>query len=744
VGNVIILHFDNSIYGEKADLNFNTGEVVVEGNVRYVGSGLTVYGSRLYYNMKTKKMNIESARVISESYTILGKSLSQVGEGQFEGEEAEYTTCRDCPESWSIYGKKISITQNEYIRIKHGYLKIKGVIAFYFPYLIFPIKKERESGILFPRIGFDFADGIRFQQPYYHVLGDKSDVTVTPSTWGKRGFGGQIEHRYFASENNWYLLETLFADDKVYEPFKDPITLSGDSEFRHFTTWEHHFTKGLWFNHHFKFTDPSDLDLIRDFDFYTLGKLQGSEVGGETFFDFRLPTVSASIFTGYYQNLLFDQPQELDHRYVQVQPEVDLSLMPLRLFHSEDFFIRNAFFTFNSTFTNFKQNHISELNLIRNSHRYHLFPKINVNFKPIGPMKFTSNAAYDAQRYSFRNGDEKFSKSVIRYENELSFEVDKIFGFSYQTELPAEKVIDAEEELESAEKTKVIEQQKFDNVVGHLNLFGVNKTQDNIKIVSNSYRHRQIFRFKHLMLSDIKNEGNDQFLSQIQNIEGQFDRRDALRAEEFRNNEESSITIPLINTLEFRWENSIIRKRPILERNQNPSNRLIDEFSYNRIGFFNVSQAYDLDSDSGNIRNRLTRLLVETGLNLEKFSFRIREYYFYDSQEHILNTGIGLNYPFFRFNLGYIYNTETDPIRKLVNFAAYINLFSRVELNTNYEYDIELRTIPRSTYNFIYSPTNDCWKFNINYQKNLIEGRLSFNFLIKFNDQNFSSLSDIY
>ena len=34
VGNVIILHFDNSIYGEKADISFNTGEVVVEGNVR--------------------------------------------------------------------------------------------------------------------------------------------------------------------------------------------------------------------------------------------------------------------------------------------------------------------------------------------------------------------------------------------------------------------------------------------------------------------------------------------------------------------------------------------------------------------------------------------------------------------------------------------------------------------------------------------------------------------------------------
>lgn len=684
-------------------------------------------------------MNVENARVISENYTILGKSLSQVGEGQFEGEEAEYTTCKDCPESWSIYGKKISITQGEYIRIKHGYLKIKGVIALYFPYLIFPIKKERESGLLFPRLGFNFADGIRYQQPYYHVINDKSDVTLTPSTWGKRGFGGQVEHRYFFNDKSWYLFETLFADDEVYEPFKDDITLSGDSEFRHFTTWEHHFNKGLWFNHHFKFTDPSDMDLVRDYDFYTLGKLQGSEVGGETFFDFRLPTVSASIFTGYYKNLLFNQPRDFDHRYVQVQPEVDLNIMPVRLFHSDSFFIRNAFLSFRSTWTNFKQNHISEDNFIRNSSRYHLYPQLNINYLPLGPLNLSTSVTYDGQRYSFRNGEESFNKSVYRYENEISFEVDKVFGFSYRTTLPADQIVrDASKKQEESRPIK-----KYENLVGKLNLYGANKTDEDVQIVSNSYRHRQIYKLKHYLLSDITGEGNDRFLSQVGNIEGQFDRRDALRQDEFRNNEESSITIPLINTLEFNWQNSIIKKSPMLNRSQSPSNRLIDEFEYNRIAYFDVSQAYNMDSDAESVRNRLTRLLIDTGINLEKFNFRIREYYFYDSQEHIFNTGIGFNLPFLRLNLGYIYNTETDPIRKLVNFSTYINLFSRIEFNANYEYDIELRTIPRATYNLIYSPVNDCWKFNVNYQKNLIEGRLSFNFLIKFNDRNFSSLSDI-
>lgn len=714
---------------------------MVEGNVRYVGSGLTVYGSKLYYNMATKKMNIESARVISDSYTVLGKSLSQLGEGEFEGEDAEYTTCKDCPESWSIYGKKIHITQNEYIRIRHGYLKIKGVIAFYFPYLIFPIKKERESGILFPKIGFNFANGIRFQQPYYHVFGEKSDMTITPSTWGKRGFGGQLEVRSFFSEQNWVLAETLFADDKVYEPFKNEITLSGQSEFRHFSTWEHHFSHGTWFNHHFKFTDPSDFDLVRDYDFYALRKLQGSEVGGEGFFDFRHPLVTTSIFSGYYQNLLFKQPKDLDDRYVQVQPEVDISLMPMRLFNSKSFFVRNAFLGMQSTWTNFKQNHYSEDTLYRNASRYHILPNLTVNFAPLGPLNFNSKVIYDAQKYKFRNGDDSFKKSVYRYENEVNFEIEKIFGFSYQTKLPSESV----EQNEAIDKDALKDRpQQINDLVGHLDLYGKEDEKKEVQIVSNSYRHRQIFRLKHYLLSDIKSDGNDAFLSQIQDVDGQFDRIDTLRQEEFKNNEESSITLPLLNTVELKWENTLIRKSPIVGRSQNPGNRLIDEFDYQQLGYFNISQAYDLDSESELVRERLSRLYVDSGLNLDRFSFRTREYYFYDTQSHIFSTGFGFRYPFFRFNIDYTYNNETDPIRKLVNLSAYLNLISKIELNTSYEYDLELETIPTSNYNFTYSPSNDCWKFNINYRKTLIQGRLSINFLIKFNDNNFSSLSDIY
>ena len=52
VGNVVIVHGTEMLYGEKASLKYGEGTLNVQGNVRYVGEGITFYGTRLFYNFK--------------------------------------------------------------------------------------------------------------------------------------------------------------------------------------------------------------------------------------------------------------------------------------------------------------------------------------------------------------------------------------------------------------------------------------------------------------------------------------------------------------------------------------------------------------------------------------------------------------------------------------------------------------------------------------------------------------------
>ena len=54
VGNVVIVHGTDMLYGEKASLKYGLGTLNVQGNVRYVGEGITFYGTSLFYNFKKK------------------------------------------------------------------------------------------------------------------------------------------------------------------------------------------------------------------------------------------------------------------------------------------------------------------------------------------------------------------------------------------------------------------------------------------------------------------------------------------------------------------------------------------------------------------------------------------------------------------------------------------------------------------------------------------------------------------
>ena len=70
IGNVVITNLNNSIYGEKALINFTTGETKVEGNVRYIAPGMTLYGTKLNYNFLTKAIDLNNARVVSENVIV--------------------------------------------------------------------------------------------------------------------------------------------------------------------------------------------------------------------------------------------------------------------------------------------------------------------------------------------------------------------------------------------------------------------------------------------------------------------------------------------------------------------------------------------------------------------------------------------------------------------------------------------------------------------------------------------------
>lgn len=733
VGNVIITHEKNSIYGERASLDFTTGATNVTGNVRYVGPQITMYGSEMEYNFRDKSFALSNARILADNYIVLGKKLSRPNPNTILGVDAEYTTCKDCPESWSVYGQEIEITLGEYVRIKHAFLKVKGVVVMYVPYLIFPIKKKRETGVLFPSFGFEFEEGFRFQQPWFWALSDSADMTFSPSVFGKRGLGHQYQYRQVFHEDGWVNVDTLKVFDRVYEPGKQSEERSASKTFRHFSQAESHWSSGEHFNGHFRLLGVNDLDVMRDYDFFSENMVDGSEIGASGFMEGRTSLFQFAIDGNFERNTLYSDPKGFDHRYVQILPKLSLSTIPITIYQSDIPLLKRLSIGLDSDFTVFKQNHLAENVYIRNARRLNSRPYINWEIGNLGPVNFRTRVAFDSQKYWFPYESEKtFSKSGIFTESEIGIEIEKVFGMSYVEEVPIEKV-----DVAKLSKAKP-ESLSTSNLIGELPVFNEGLSKENFKIQKNSYRHAQEIKLKHYYFSDQKTKGNNKFLTQIaQNSgDGQFDAIDALRSREFLvSNTETRTTLPLSNTIELQWNNALVRKKAVGEGQFLDGRSLIDNFNYSRVSYFNLSQGYDFDRETGELDDKLTRLNIESGINIDSFSLSISEYYFYDSQENIFSVNFSKESSRFKVFSRFTYDSLTTPIKKIATAGAKFNIIDLFLLGAEVEYDLEDKRYARSEYSVLYKPTNDCWELDFRHKRDLVERRFSVNFLINFNDK---------
>ncbi len=734
IGNVVITHMKNSIYGEKAKINFTTGDAEIIGNVRYIAPEITLYGTKLKYNFITRQIDLVNARVLSENFVVTGKRIIQTTPELIYAEDAEYTTCRDCPESWSVFGRNITVDIGNYVKIKHAFIKINGVIAMYFPYIVFPIKQKRESGLLFPLLGFRSNEGFRYQQPFFWAIDDYKDVTLTPSAFGNRGFGGELQFRQNFKEKTWIEVNTLQLNDKVYEPYKTSLEKSGDQYYRHFSDLEFHFIRNQDFNGHIYANNTSDLDTPRDLDFFTKDKIRGTEVGGGGFIEKRSSLFSLTAESYFNKNMLIKDPRQFDDRYVQMLPKLTLATVPISVIHSDYPLAKNISFGLNSDYTIFKQNKADMNGPIRNARRLNLAPYMNWQLGNIGPLFFSHKLKLDYQTYNFPKETEKtFSKKGLIYETEAKLELERIFGLSF---------------LEERKMNPEIEVQKNSlpqTTIGSLPSLKNNK-DDVIETLSHSsYRHSQEYKIKHYYLSDQKFSGSSKFKNQIESDDGQFDYIDAIRSKEYLTNQVTAQdSLPLSNTVEFQWNNRLIRKSAKVFDPYIDGRYLKDNFYYSNIAFFDLSQGLDMNVNSDQLVNRLTRLYLNTGLSLDKVSLNLQEFYFHKTAESKLTSTA--TYTFEKASLGgrftyNSFNSSSTAVAKLAGYDLVLQVSDLVLLKNSLDYNLSTKNITQSSYSLVYSPLNNCWKVEFNYARDLIDQRFGLLLYINYNENNFAALN---
>lgn len=752
VGNVVIISQKDTVYGELASLDQDSMTVKIEGNVRFITKDMTLYGSRVDYNIATGAAQIKNARILTSSFNLVANELIRINENEYIAKEAEFTTCKDCTESWSVYGQHIKVQVGKYVQIKHGLFKIKGVDVIYLPYLVLPILSKRETGILMPRISSRPGEGLSFEQPFFWALGDYKDLTLSPTFWAERGYGGDFQYRQRFSEMSWLQFDSRMVNDTIYEPGKNNKSKSGEEFFRYFTEIESHQFWSPNLNSHFRYTGTRDLDMVRDNPQYTDPKVNSSDFGLQGVVNWRQDLFSVSTEVDYLRNQLAADPVEFDREYVQTMPRLTLGTVPYSVLQTQTPFFQHIAIGGDGSFTRFRQVKNDDSVYLRNADRVSVQPYLLWHFFTWGPVSFKSRYIFDQQSYGFPDTNEAgFGKNAGLIRTEVSFTMDKVFGLAYEEKIPLKYISqsDLKRLQDSREQglSPLQKDEKTTRLVGELTQFESALAKDSIVQMRNSYRHSQEFKFIHHYISSEKEYGNRRFLEKIRTTQdAHFDYEDALRSEEYLFGANTTRTVvPPENTLELQWNNTLIRKTPRNFNFLDDEKYLRDNFSYTRIGWFNISQGYLVNRrDSEDLREKLTRLMVDAGYSGERWYLGLQEYYFHFENENIFTVNFTRRFEYLNLFSSYNYNSFASSNLNSLSFGGQVRPTDALGVAMVKDIDLEAKRDIRTVYSVDLMPHNNCWIFSLNYRKSIVDSRYSFNVIFNFGDESFERYRNDY
>ena len=88
--------------------------------------------------------------------------------------------------------------------------------VFYFPYLSFPLTDERQSGFLFPTVGYSNTFGFNVAVPYYWNIAPERDLTLTPRWMTQRGFALGADYRFLSPKDQGQVRSEYLPYDQHY------------------------------------------------------------------------------------------------------------------------------------------------------------------------------------------------------------------------------------------------------------------------------------------------------------------------------------------------------------------------------------------------------------------------------------------------------------------------------------------------------------------------------------------------
>lgn len=189
---------------DQVEWNTETGDAVARGEVRVVEPSGEMTAAEMSLNLDSGRGRLRQGRIFlkEQNFHLAGDEIEKVGDMSYRVTGGTFTTCDGEKPSWKFGANRLDVTLGRYARARHVLFYIHDIPILYTPYLIYPVKTERESGLLMPRFGISEKRGTQLSLAWYQVIARNMDATLFLDYLSEMGVGKGIEYRYILGEDN--------------------------------------------------------------------------------------------------------------------------------------------------------------------------------------------------------------------------------------------------------------------------------------------------------------------------------------------------------------------------------------------------------------------------------------------------------------------------------------------------------------------------------------------------------------
>lgn len=231
-GGVEAMYQDVEIAADRVEVDLEAGVLTAEGGVIVDQGPRRLSGATLSWNLETKTGSLTQATGhVAPDYYFTGAEVAKIGDDLYSVTDGVFTSCSgDATPDWSFRLGRATVRVEGYARVHHAAMKVKKAPILYSPYVLWPVKSERTSGLLVPNIGYSQRRGSFLGLGYFQTLGRSYDTTVFLDGYSEGYVGLGDEFRYRPTAGTEGVFRGYAIDDQEQGEVRWKLELDHESD----------------------------------------------------------------------------------------------------------------------------------------------------------------------------------------------------------------------------------------------------------------------------------------------------------------------------------------------------------------------------------------------------------------------------------------------------------------------------------------------------------------------------------